>query len=137
MAANTRFAVAIHAAAVLACNQDRFVTSDFIASSVNTNPVVIRRILSALTRAGLVESQIGKSGGSKLAKRPEKITLLDIYRAVETDGLFAMPDKPENRRCSVSCGMKEILSKVFEESQQSVESKLERTNLARLIKPLA
>lgn len=136
MAANTRFAVAIHAAAVLAMNADGYVTSESIASSVNTNPVVIRRILRALTQAGLVESQIGKSGGSRLARPPERITLLDIFKAVEFDGLFGLPDKPENKRCHVSCGMKQILTDVFEDSQKSVESRLKRTTLAQLVKPL-
>ena len=137
MAANSRFAVAVHAAAVLACYQDSYVTSDQIASSVNTNPVVVRRIISALTKAGIVESHIGKSGGSRLAKKPNRVTLLDIYQAVERQGLFALHQKPENKKCAVSCCMKQILSRVFESAEKSVEASFAKTTLADVIKPIS
>ncbi len=136
MAANSRFAVAVHAAAVLACHCGEYVTSDLIASSVNTNPVVVRRIISALAKAGIVESCLGKSGGSKLAKKPQSITLLDIYHAVEGEGLFAVHRKPENKRCPVSCCMKDVLPRVFEAAEKSVETTFKRTTLADVIKPM-
>lgn len=137
MAANSRFAVAVHAATVLAFNGDSYVTSDLIAESVNTNPVVVRRIVSALAKAGIVESHIGKSGGSRLAKKPSRITLLDIYQAVEKQGLFALNQKPENKKCRVSCHMKEILSRVFNAAEKSVEVSFGKTTLADVMKPIS
>jgi Rrf2 family protein len=136
MAANSRFAVAIHAATVLACNCDSYITSDLIAQSVNTNPVVVRRIVSALTKAGIVETNCGKSGGSRLAKKPSQITLLDIYQAVEKQGLFALSKRKENRECKVSCCMKDILSRVFNAAEQSVEASFGKMTLADMIKPI-
>jgi Rrf2 family protein len=136
MAANTKLAVAIHAAAVLACKGDEWVTSDLIASSVNTNPVVVRRILCALTKAGIVESHVGKSGGSKLAKCPSRITLADIYAAVMEDGLFAEHGKPENKGCAVSCFMKEALGKLFTKAERGVVQSLKGTTLADLVRPV-
>lgn len=136
MAANSRFAVAVHAAAVLACNCNEFVTSDLIASSVNTNPVVVRRIIRALVKAGIVESHLGKSGGARLAKSPRQITLLDIYHAVEKDGLFALNRKPENKRCPVSCCMKDVLPRVLEAAEKSVEASFRKTTLADVVRPV-
>lgn len=136
MAANSRFAVATHTVAVLAYSEDKFVTSEFIASSVNTNPVVIRRILSALTKAKLCESQTGKLGGSRLARKPQSITLLDIYRAVECDKLFAQHARSENKNCPVSCNIKGVLSRVFQKCEVAVEDSLKSTTVADLIKVL-
>ena len=85
MATNSRFAIAVHTAAMLAFHEGEPVTSEQVACSVRTNPVVIRRILQLLTKAGIVRSQLGKGGGSKLVRSPAKSTLWDLYRAVERD----------------------------------------------------
>ncbi|HEX8852924.1 MAG TPA: Rrf2 family transcriptional regulator, partial [Pyrinomonadaceae bacterium] len=82
MSANSRFAVAVHALTLLAWAGEEPVKSEYLACSVNTNPVVIRRILCALARAGLVTSQTGASGGSRLARPAAEITLREVYRAV-------------------------------------------------------
>ena len=68
MAANSQFAVAIHVLTILAKGGDERVKSDYIAGSVNTNPVVIRRLLSNLQEANIVVSQVGAAGGTSLAK---------------------------------------------------------------------
>lgn len=136
MAANSRFAVALHAAAVMAFNPNELVSSERIASSVNTNPVVVRRIVRDLAKAGIVESQLGKSGGSRLAKKPAKISLLDIYHAVERQGLFALHQRPENKKCKVSCHMKAILCRVFCTAEKSVETTFARTTLADVMRPI-
>jgi Rrf2 family protein len=136
MAANSRFAVAVHIAAVLAVHEKEFVTSDDIACSVNTNPVVVRRILGALTKAGIVESHLGKSGGSRLARRPAQVSLLDIYHAVEGQGLFALNPNPENRKCAVSCHMKQFLSRVFDTAERAVESSFSKMTLADVVNPI-
>jgi len=145
LAANSRFAVAVHTMAMLACASEAegdatapggFVTSEAIAESVCTNPVVIRRILSALHAAKLVDCQPGKSGGSRLARKSQKITLLDIYRAVQGESLFGMPEKPANKSCAVSCGMKSLLSDVFAGAERAVESSLRDITLAKLVRPL-
>lgn len=136
MAANTRFAVAIHAATVLGFSKASFITSDRIAASINTNPVVVRRVISALSKAGIVESQLGKAGGARLARKPQQITLGEIYRAVENKGLFALHERPENKKCAVSCAMKQILARVFAKAEQSVDISLAKTTLADVMKPI-
>jgi Rrf2 family protein len=134
MAANSRFAVSVHTLTVMACRPEKLTTSEAIASSVNTNPVVIRRILQALTQSKLVETVSGKNGGSKLAKDPEKITLMDIYEAVRCEDLFAMHAKPKNRLCPVSCNIKAILNHVFSSAEAALKQSLKKTTLADLIR---
>ena len=133
MAANTQFSLAVHTLSVLAMRAPEYTTSGEIASSINTNPVIVRRLLSCLHHAGLVESQLGKGGGSKLAMSPQKITLFDIFRAVECDGLFAFHAKPENRTCPVSCGMRAAMTEVFGKTERAVQRTLENMTLASLL----
>src|SRR6266545_756386 len=80
--------MAAHALAVLAQSRDGY-PSAYVASSVNTHAVFLRRILGDLVAAGLVDAREGRSGGYRLAKPAEKITLADVYRAVERDGPLA------------------------------------------------
>jgi len=132
MAANSRLAVAAHIVSVLAFKRDEFVPSHSIASSVNTHPTVIRRILAALTRAGIVASEEGKSGGSKLMKCPSKITLLDLSFAVGEDHLFAVHKNPTNESCPISRTMKKALGKVFSDAEKAAFIQLQRVSIADL-----
>jgi len=136
MAANTRFAVAVHIAAVLARNGDEYTSSDRIAKSVCTNPVVIRRLLAALHQARIIESQLGKGGGARLAQSPSKLTLDKIFDAIEPEGLFAAPRKPANRACAVSCCMKEEMAKIFCATEKAVRGKLKSMTIADLVRSI-
>src|SRR5262245_20492413 len=99
MTTNVRFPVAVHILTSLAHSPKEWLSSPMLAESVGTNPVVIRRLVGRLQRAGLVEAHAGKLGGVELARRPETITLLDVYRAVEGGSVFAIPEKDENKAC--------------------------------------
>ena len=130
---NSRFAVAIHILAVLASKKGEPVPSPYIASSVNTNPVVIRRILAALAKARIVASEKGPAGGSRLARRPSAITLGEVYRALGEGPLFPVHKNPENKRCPVSCRMKEALGAIFGRAQSAVEKELERVSVGEVL----
>src|SRR6266571_4546006 len=97
----SRFAVAVHVLTLMAWSDDEPLKSDQIAVSVNTNPVVIRRMLCELSDDKLVVSQTGSTGGSRLARNPEQISLLDVYRAVESADVFSLHPKRPNQRCPV------------------------------------
>ena len=135
MAANSRFAVAVHALAVIAWHSDDRHSSREIADSVATNPVVIRRLLALLSRAGLVESAHGAKGGFRLARPAAKITLYDVYHAVEEGGFFALPEKG-NDDCPVSCRMKGFLDGVFARVESKVAPELKRATLADVVRRL-
>jgi DNA-binding IscR family transcriptional regulator len=80
---------------------------------------------------------VGKSGGVRLARRPESITLLDVFRAVEGGSPFVLPDKPENKACEVSCAMRELLSSVLAETDRAISRSLEKVRLSDLVKGVA
>ncbi len=137
MVANSRFAVAVHAATTLAYRQARgaeYVSSEELAASVRTNPVVVRRIIRALARAGVVTTKEGKRGGARLARPPRRIPLLQIYRAVEDDGrVLAHHPNPPNPACPVSFGINGALAPVFGAVDDAVTRTLGRVTLADVL----
>src|SRR5947207_8183204 len=112
VAANSRMTVAVHALAWMALAQRQghaVLTSDQVAASVNTNPVIIRRCLGDLRRAGLVHVRHGAGAGWSLTKVPEEITLLEVYDAVGQEPLFAMHRGEPNLECPVGRGIRPAL----------------------------
>ncbi|GAB3299242.1 MULTISPECIES: Rrf2 family transcriptional regulator [Hymenobacter] len=112
---NTRFAVATHILAYLAHAQGQQVSSEVLACSAGTHPVVVRRLMSALREAGFVQSQRGAGGGTVLARPATEITLLDVFRAVqETDpDIFQLSSTNPNTHCDVGGVMQETLESLF------------------------
>ncbi|RRA49663.1 Rrf2 family transcriptional regulator [Acidipila sp. EB88] len=88
MATNTRFATAVHALVFLARQPEQLHSSESIAAKLQTNAVVIRRILAQLQLASLVRNHKGPSGGSELVRPAASISLADIYRAAEQSSMF-------------------------------------------------
>lgn len=129
MALNTRFATSIHALLVLAVEPHKLHTSEEIAGELHTNPVVVRRIFTQLLQAGLVVSQKGPSGGSRLAHSAKDITLRDIYRAVHPQGLLRAP--------SSASGFHAALKRVLNDASRAFEKELDETTLAQLAKKAA
>ncbi|WP_055108052.1 Rrf2 family transcriptional regulator [Paenibacillus ihumii] len=137
MTISSRFAVAIHILTVLELNREGVNTSEYISDSVNTNPVVIRRITGMLSRAGLVDVRPGVAG-SKLARAAADITLLDIYRAVhavDENGLFAVHDKT-NDKCPVGRNIQSTIEPIFSEAQRAMESTLEKVTMEDIVRDL-
>jgi DNA-binding IscR family transcriptional regulator len=100
---NSRFAVATHVLTSLALVAEddpaARLTSEALAASINTSPVVIRRIIGRLRAAGLVVAQTGRGGGAALARPASKISLLDVHRAVDEPVLFALNPNQPNPQC--------------------------------------
>ncbi len=133
MSNNSRFTVGIHILTLLAHGNGEPVTSEYIAGSVNTNPVVIRRLLSQLRDAKLVTSQGGPGGGWQLVRPPRGITLRDIYLAMEGSTLFPMHPNPPNPRCPVGSTIQAALSGHFDDARHALEQQLTRTTVADLV----
>jgi Rrf2 family protein len=125
MSANSRLTIAAHALAWIGLYQRQgheIATSEQIATSASTNPVVIRRLLGELRRAGLVESRRGVGAGWSLARELTSITLLDVYEAVEPGPLFAMHRATPDQECVVGYGIQPAMQGVY----QSIEETLRR-----------
>lgn len=135
MQISSRFTVAVH---VLICievfKQEQKVTSDFLASSVNANPVVIRRILQQLKKAGIV-SVVRGSGGADTARPIDRITLLDVYNAVEcVDGgtLFHFHENP-NQLCPVGRNIHTVLDGRLDEIQKAMEREMNSVTIQDIL----
>lgn len=136
MAANSQFAVAIHVLTILAKAGDERVKSDFIAGSVNTNPVVIRRLLSNLQEANLVVSQVGASGGTMLARQPKDIRLSEVYKSLPCGEVFALHPKEPNQDCPVGKNMAAFLCGLQREIDKSIDEKLHQYTLRDVIEKI-
>jgi len=129
---NTQFSIAVHVLAAIANYKSTF-TSEVLAGSVNANPVFVKRILVKLSKAKLVSTTVGKSGGYDLARSPASISLLEIYSAVNPPNAFAIHTYAEAKGCIVSCNIKEVMGEVLISSQKALENDLRRTTLADVV----
>jgi len=136
MRANCRFAMAVHVLAVLAHRHGDGASSALLAASVNTNPVIIRRLLLALQAAKLVETRKGPGFGSRLSRAPETIDLAEVFRAVECEESFAMPRRAPNDDCPVGQCIREALEEVFTSAREAMERDLAKTTLAGVLRRL-
>ncbi len=122
MGQSSRFPLAVHLLVALSFRPDDFISSDALSGTVCTNPVVVRRIIAGLRRAGFVVSQPGMSGGVRLAKRPSEISLFEVYRAVAPGELFRM-HKP-NRLCPIGKRIPDALSAFLPRAERAFERSL-------------
>lgn len=133
MRINTRFTVAVHMLALIELNRTKPSTSDLMALSVGTNPVVIRQLMSALKKAGLIETQSGVPG-CRLSRPQEDISLLDIYRAVRKDpnsSIFGFHPAP-NPMCPVGRNIEDALDEPLFIAQTALENALEGFTLQNI-----
>ncbi|AIF52646.1 Rrf2 family transcriptional regulator [Pelosinus sp. UFO1] len=134
MKISSRFAVAVHILSLLAVSPTSHNTSEWIAGSVNTNPVIIRRVLGKLKEAGLVNVRPG-TGGAYLVKTLQEITLFAIYQAVEVveeDNLFHLHKQP-NPKCPVGANIQSVLQLVLISAQSAMEEVLMKVTMAQLV----
>ncbi len=118
---------------LLASRHPQPVTSEFLAGSVNTNPVVIRRLLAVLRKAGLVRSQPGASGGWGLVAKPSGITLGRLYRIVRPGTVFALHRRQPNPRCPVGRNIQRGLRAHYEQAQAAMEATLAQSTIADVL----
>lgn len=133
MAANSQFSMAVHVLTMLARSPEENIKSEYLARSVNTNAVVIRRLLSQLGHADLVVSQTGAAGGTRLAKDPDKVKLADVYKAVSCGEFFALHAKSPNQDCPVGRNIEAVLCNLQKVIDKTVGEKLDEYSLGDVI----
>ncbi len=131
MQISTKFTIAIHIlTAVQYFEKTNKVTSDFLASSVGSNPVIIRNIMSQLRKVGIIEIRRG-TGGITLTRPLSEITFLDVYKAVETgsgEDLFRFHENT-NPACPVGRNIHKGLTSSLKEIQSGFEEQLAKHNV--------
>jgi Rrf2 family protein len=128
--------MAVHVLAVLAYQEGDRVTSAALAGSINTNPVIVRRLLLSLQKARQVDTCKGAGSGSRLSRSPGRINMEEIYRSVENSESFATPSRKPRADCPVGSCIIDALDKIFSSAQSAMERDLAKTTLADVIETL-
>ncbi|HEV7708670.1 MAG TPA: Rrf2 family transcriptional regulator [Asanoa sp.] len=137
MSANSRLTIAAHALAWIGLYQrqgNEVATSEQIATSARTNPVVIRRLLGELRRAGLVESRRGLGAGWSLTRGLDSMTLLDVYGAVEPGPLFAMHRATPDQECVIGYGIQPAMQGIYDGVEQTLRRELAGVTLEDVLR---
>ncbi|NLI36494.1 MAG: Rrf2 family transcriptional regulator [Bacteroidales bacterium] len=127
---NTRFATAIHILTLLTVSPGEYLSSEWIASSIGINPVIVRKELSMLHEAKLVFTRKGKDGGSTLNKPATEIFLADIYIAVKNSEVLGKKNQCPNPLCPIGKRINEKLENLFSETDRVVINFLKDKTLA-------
>lgn len=108
------------------------VTSEILAKAMDTNPVVIRRVMAGLRDQGFVRSEKGHGGGWTLARDLVSITLKDIYAAIGSPGLLALGNRTEMPGCLVEQAVNAALDRAFDEAEALLLARFGEVTLAAL-----
>jgi len=125
-----RFAISIHILVLLANSLDELLSSDYLAGSMNINPVLVRKELSNLRKHGIVISKEGKNGGCMLARPAEDIYLSDIYKIVSSHTILGNELASPNPQCPVGKQINKHLDELNREAENAMIRQLSGQTLA-------
>lgn len=134
---NGRFPISLHILTLLASAEGELLSSDYIAGSININPVLVRKEISNLRNHGLIESKEGKNGGATLSKPAEKIRLSEVYHAVQQASLLGNSKNKPNPDCPVGKQINQHLDHLYQEIEGALLHKLEKMSLADFLRQFA
>ena len=123
------FSMSVHALALLAQNREGY-PSSYIANSVNTHAVFLRRVLKRLVEVGIVETREGRDGGYRLTKPAEEITLAEVYQSLGLDRALAPSPAEPNPACPVGSGMPTVFASIAQEAEEAVMQVLKQYTIA-------
>ncbi|UEG51740.1 Rrf2 family transcriptional regulator [Mucilaginibacter daejeonensis] len=124
-----RFQIAVHILTLLYAAQGELLSSEYMAGSVNVNPALIRKELSALIKAGLVASKEGKNGGYYLGKPAHQITMAQVYDAVDPKAILGQARNMPNPACTIGKQINGYFKVMDDEVQQAVRDRLNTQTL--------
>lgn len=133
MLSNTHFSMAVHVLSALAYNDGEVVPSEMLARTVGTNPSFLRGLIGQLRDAGLVETHLGKGGGTTLARSATQINLNDVYLATEERTAIKTHPCDARSLCPVARRMDNLLHSVNDRLEKALESELRKMTIADLV----
>lgn len=126
---NARFATSVHILSLLTVFKEEWISSDFLAGSININPALVRKELINLRKFGLVKSKEGKAGGNKLAREASSIKLSDIYASIQPHGLLGKEIQSPNPACPIGRDINTHLDNLYQNVEKTLINELELTTL--------
>ena len=131
---NNQFSIGVHILTALGDHYGEQVTSAHLTASVRAHESQVRSVLSKLVKAGLVTTARGRNGFSSLSRPANKISLLEIYKAVEAPPVFSIHQHPKEKACRTSCTHKEAMVELLEDTQRAFEARLGQRMLSEIVK---
>lgn len=129
MKRNSRLSLALHTLSHMAGDPGRVRTSAEIADHAGTNPVVVRRVLGKLRKAGLLSSEKGHAGGWRLTKSADNITLADVYLALDERLVSGAGSDAGASDCSVETGLQARVAEVLDDIEANLVERLRETTI--------
>lgn len=126
---NTRLSVSIHILTLLAKADDEWLSSDYIAGSININPVLVRKELANLSNHKLVKSREGKNGGSRLGRPAREIYLSEVYQAVQQQDLLVKSKNKPSPYCPVGRQINKHLTELYNDAEKALLCQLGKKTL--------
>lgn len=127
---NGRFATALHILVLLEKAKGELLSSDYLAGSININPVLVRKELVNLRNCGLVNSKEGKNGGSALAVAAKEITLASVYESVKQISLLGHQKNMPNPKCPIGKDINQHLNNLYDDTEKVLIAQLGKQTLA-------
>lgn len=131
---NGRFPISLHILTLLASEDGVLKSSDYLAGSININPVLVRKEISNLRKHGIIESKEGKNGGATLARPAGKILLSEIYHAVQQSSLLGNSKNSPNPDCPIGRQINQHLDNLYGELEGLLLQKLADMTLEDFVK---
>ena len=130
---NGRFAISVHILTLLAQAEAEVLSSEFLAQSININPVLVRKEISHLRQAGLVSTKEGKNGGPYLARSPQQIRLSEVYELVRPLALLGLCKNAPNPNCPVGRQINQQLDQLYADAERALVEQLGTLSLADFV----
>ncbi|RBQ02224.1 Rrf2 family transcriptional regulator [Pedobacter miscanthi] len=127
---NSRFPVSLHILTLLNEAKGAVVSSEYLAGSININPVLVRKEIMNLRKHGFVESKEGKGGGSFLAKSASDINLGEVYKSVRGSNVLGQSKNEPNPKCPVGRQINQHLDSLYSDAENALIANLSKQTLA-------
>ncbi|HMI07280.1 MAG TPA: Rrf2 family transcriptional regulator [Flavobacterium sp.] len=124
-----KFAITLHILTLLSKFPEDFLSSEYISSSLNMNPVLVRKEIANLKKNDIVESKEGKNGGTRLLKSASEITLNDIFKMTFETVTLGYSKNAPNPSCPVGKQINEKLDNLYQDMNLKISKQLKDVSL--------
>ncbi len=127
---SSRFSISLHILTLLDDAKGMLVSSEYLAGSININPVLVRKEIMNLRKHGFVDSKEGKGGGSFLAKNASDINLGEVYKAVNNNNILGQSKNQPNPKCPIGKQINQHLNTLYSDAEKALIENLSNQTLA-------